>query len=115
MKADELIKMWDANMEKMVASDHAAREAGRLVGRYLNFQMADGYAYYRIVRENKKSVRLQVVTDIGDDYVHPFLGEAVTLAKDKALERLEARDNWRLAYRIGAQPLKRGEKTWKRE
>jgi len=92
MEKPDLVKVWDANFKALQEEDKRAKEEGKLVGRYLEEHYADGYAYYRIVRENKKSVRIEVVTGIGDDWVLPYWGEKSSISKGYAQESLFRRD-----------------------
>lgn len=88
---DNLFKMWENNFEKMVKKDKEAQRIGDLEGRYLRFPIADGYAYYEIVKENKKSVRIEVIKNIGDDWVIPQLGEKVTIQMAPAVQNIKQR------------------------
>ena len=86
---------WDAmdeNMKLMETRDAEAKARGEIVGRYINHPFADGYAYYEIVKENKQTVRIQVITDIGDDWVLPAWGKTTSIKKNDALHFLALRD-----------------------
>jgi hypothetical protein len=89
-------KNWIANMDKnfnaMVAEDKDAKKKKQLVGRYISQPFADGRAYYKIIKENKKTVRMEVVTDIGDDWVLPYWGETPTIDKQFAIDTIEGRE-----------------------
>lgn len=61
-------------------------------GRYLNFPCADGYAYYEIIRKNKKTVRIRVITEIGDNWVVPYIGEENAVDQELALSNIGLRD-----------------------
>lgn len=84
--------MIDENWKKVVERDAYCRQQDKLVGRYVQEPYADGYAYYEIVRENKKSVRLRVIQNIGDDWVLPYWGEEYTATKEYVLNSLAHRD-----------------------
>lgn len=88
----ELLKKFDANMERMQATDKKAKAAGSLVGRYIQEPFADGYAYYLIFKENKKTVRIQRVTGIGDDWTIPYWGDTASISKDFAMQNIGRRD-----------------------
>jgi len=92
MNWEEMRKRMDANCKKMQDKDVAAKVRGDIVGRYISHPFADGYAYYEIIRENKKTVRIEVVTGIGDDWVLPAWGEATSIKKDDAMDFLARRD-----------------------
>ena len=53
--------------------DQAAKDKGELVGRYIQEQIADGYAYYTVTKVNKRTVRLQHEPDLGDGYAVPMI------------------------------------------
>ena len=72
--------------------DKEAKAKGTLVGRYIKHQYADGYAVYRIVRENKATVRIEVVTGIGDDWVLPAWGTAATISRKVAEQFIGRQD-----------------------
>jgi hypothetical protein len=88
----DIMAEWDAQFERLNSVDKKAVELGVLVGRYIQHQYADGYAYYQIIKENKKTVRIKVV-DIGDGWVLPAWGPEATIPKDYALQNLRRRDN----------------------
>lgn len=92
MDTNELIRKWENNMRKVEEADEKAKSEGKLVGRYISEPYADGAAVYRIIRENKNTVRIKVVTDIGDDWVIPYWGEEATIDKSHALMRVKHRD-----------------------
>jgi hypothetical protein len=83
----------DANYDAMVAKDKAAAEKGTLLGRYLNIQIADGYAYYEITKVNKKSCRVRVIRNIGDDWVIPYIGEEGSVPMDYVQQVIRRREN----------------------
>lgn len=93
MNTNAWIKQIEENQEKMYQKDQEAKEKGVLKGRYINEPYADGYAYYEIVRENKNTVRIKVIKNIGDDWVIPYWGEEATIAKDHALRNIGWRDH----------------------
>jgi hypothetical protein len=86
------LKIYDDNFNKLVEKDAEARKQKTLVGRYIAEQFADGYAYYTIVKENKKTVKMKVVTKLGDDWVIPSWGETPTLDKRYVMSKINFRD-----------------------
>ena len=88
----DLLDEHDDNFKKLQKQDEMAKEVNRLVGRYIDEPWADGKAFYVIVKENKKSVRIRVVTGIGDDWVIPYWGEETTIEKSYAIQRINYRD-----------------------
>lgn len=89
---DEVIQKWKENMQKVYDMDAEAKAKGELKGRYISEQYADGYAIYQIVKENKASVLIQVVTEIGDDWVIPYWGESTTIPKEYAVNHVARRE-----------------------
>ena len=90
---DEPRRVWDAAFRRLSQQDLRGKMFGRLKGRYLQEQIADGYAYYVIIRENKTTVRIKHAVGFGDDYSVPYWGEETTIKKDYAANRIEQRDN----------------------
>lgn len=90
----DLIKIWEENMMNMMKKDEVAKEKGELLGRYLSVHYADGYAYYEIIRVNKKTVRIHSVTEIGDDYISPLWGTETSIPIAEAKLNLKRRDEW---------------------
>lgn len=87
------LKEADDNFKALEEQDKKARRSGTLVGRYIQEQYADGYAFYVITKENKKSVRIHVVSGLGDDWVIPYWGEETSVDKQYALQSIQYRDN----------------------
>ena len=93
MNWEEASKRYDENMEHLEECDKKARDADNIVGRYIQHQFADGYAVYQITRKNKDSVRIQVCTGLGDDWVLPAWGRTCTIDMETALRFLKWRDS----------------------
>jgi hypothetical protein len=55
----------DKKLRDIVAADQEAKAMGQLVGRFYREQIADGYAFYVITKENKTKCKLVVVTGLG--------------------------------------------------
>lgn len=89
---ETLLAKWEQNFQAMREKDQESKTQGMLKGRYLREPYADSYAYYEIIRENKKSVRVRVVTEIGDDWVLPLFGEETTVDKEYAMRNIGQRD-----------------------
>jgi hypothetical protein len=92
MNTNAWLNMIEGNRKLMEQKDMEAKEKGVLKGRYINEQYADGYAFYEIIRENKKTVRIRVIKNIGDDWVIPYWGEEATIDKEHALKNIGWRD-----------------------
>ena len=84
----EIVKRWNKNFQELERQDAEAKKNGTLVGRYIREQIADGYAFYQVVKENKATVKIQVVRDIGDDWTIPYWGNSTTIAKSYVLKKL---------------------------
>jgi hypothetical protein len=80
------------NVKIMEENDRRAAKAGKLVGRYIRESAADSYAYYLITKENKNTVRIEVITGIGDDWTIPYWGREATIDKRYAMKNLQFRD-----------------------
>jgi len=91
-RADEIFKLYEENFQRMEDEDAAAKAAGTLVGRYIREPYADGAAFYKITQEAKKTVRIQVVTGIGDDWIIPYFGKDTTIEKAYAVRNIKGRD-----------------------
>ena len=92
MDFKDMKKKWDKNDKALVKEDRKAKEKGCLVGRYIQEPFADGYAFYKIVKENKKTVVIEVIKNLGDDWVIPYWGEKTTIDKRYAIMSVEWRD-----------------------
>lgn len=85
-------KIWNRNFKQLEKQDREAKKAKKLVGRYISMSMADGKAFYQIVKENKKSVRIKVCIGLGDDWKVPYWGKESTIGKDYAASCIRVRD-----------------------
>jgi len=83
---------WDDNFKKLQKQDTAAANAKTLVGRYIKEGYADGYAFYKITKENKSTVRIEVITGLGDDWRIPYWGDAALIPKDYARKSIQRRE-----------------------
>ena len=82
----------DMNFKNLKAIDENAKRKGSLLWRYIEEPHADGYAYYQIVKVNKKSVRIVNVTLGGDDWMIPYWGEETTIDIEYAKQSIKWRD-----------------------
>lgn len=80
------------NNQKLVDIDRQAKSEDTILHRYVSEQIADGYAYYQIIRVNKKSVRVRVCTGLGDDWQVPQWGAEATIPMAYAVENIRRRD-----------------------
>ena len=83
----EYNRLWAA----LEAADQAGKDAGTLVGRYIQEPRGDGYAIYQVVKENKRTVRIKHV-EIGDAWVVPMWGGGCSLPKQWAEQNIYRRD-----------------------
>lgn len=60
----------------------------KLAGRFLSFPFADGCAIYQIHKVIGDTVYVQVVSEIGDDWAIPDIGESGTITLDRAMRYL---------------------------
>ncbi len=84
----------DRQMAELKANDAAAVEAGTLVGRYIQENIADGCAYYVIVKANSRTVTVKHV-DYCDGYRIPMIESMGCKIPIKyARENIGQRDSW---------------------
>lgn len=82
----------DAEFKSMQEVDQSAKDQGVLVGRFIQEQIADGYAYYRILRAGSRNVALEHM-DIGDAWRIPMIESMNLVVPVKyARENIERRD-----------------------
>lgn len=82
----------EAEFESMKAVDQSAKDQGVLVGRFIQEQIADGYAYYRIIKAGSRNVALEHM-DIGDAWTIPMVESMDLVVPVKyARENIERRD-----------------------
>jgi len=89
---------YDENFKALQREDQKAKNNNQLVGRYIAEPYADGKAYYRITKVNKKTVRIEVVTEIGDDWVIPYWGEVASIDRAYAENSVAYRDRLAKAF-----------------
>ena len=87
------LKQMDDNWNRLVAFDQKMKEEGSLVGRYIAEPYADGKAIYLIVGVTKTKAKIQVVTNLGDDWIIPYWGESTSIDLDYAVRCVKFRDN----------------------
>lgn len=88
-----IIACWNKNFDKLVEEDVQAKQNDKLVGRYVKQQINDGYAFYKIIKENKTTVVVKVIRNIGDDYIIPYWGERASLDKKFVIRNIALRDS----------------------
>lgn len=83
---EKLIEFWDTNFSELMKCDEIAKANGTLIGRVISHPIADGKAWYQVVKESAKSCTIQVCRGIGDDWVLPAWGEKCSISKTKILD-----------------------------
>lgn len=91
-KAKQMAYGDDKNFDYMVAIDKSQKAKGKMLGRYIQHQYADGYAYYKITKVNKATVRIEV-QNVGDGWTLPAWGEKTSIPIDSARHFLYQRDS----------------------
>jgi hypothetical protein len=91
--SEAYLKQYAENFARLRECDRLAKEAGQLVGRYIEHPFADGAAVYQVVREYKKTVVIQVCSGLGDDWVLPAWGARATVDKDLVLGFIKRRES----------------------
>ena len=93
------------NLLQLSKIDNEAREAGELIGRFIQEPYADGYAYYQIVEEDKQKNNVLIMSckQLGDDWVIPYWGDKTWIDKDYAEGSIKFRDQMAASYakRVG--------------
>jgi hypothetical protein len=80
------------NFDQLKIQDNTAKQNGTLVGRYIQEGVADGYAYYQIVKEGKNTVKIRQVTGVGDDWMVSYWGREASIKKSYAKQMVKMRD-----------------------
>ena len=84
----------NAQEAEINAKDAAAAGAGELVGRFYREQIADGYAYYEVVKATKKTVTLQHI-DFCDGYRIPLVEQmGCKLPRHVVAGQIAQREKW---------------------
>ena len=94
MGYQDVIDQENAKFESMKELDRQSREQGYLVGRYIQEQVCDGYAYYVIVRQNGSTVKVEH-QPIFDGYsVRMIDAMKGIIPTHYARENIAVRDGW---------------------
>lgn len=89
---EKWLEEMEQNFQKLIEEDNRAKERGQLIGRYIAEPYADGKAYYKIIGETKTTVKIRVITGIGDDWIIPYWGVETNIDKNYVKNKLEFRD-----------------------
>ena len=88
----DIIQKFERDETIMEEKDRKARANNSLVGRYIEEQHADGYAFYEIVKENTKTVKIKHLK-IWDAWVIPYWGLSATIDKKYVKDQLQYRES----------------------
>lgn len=87
---------WDtvteANWKLLQSIDAAAAARGELLWRYIKYPVADGYAFYQIIRVTKTRARIRVCTGLGDDWHVLAWGREASIPLQQAREFVRRQD-----------------------
>lgn len=84
----------DRNYDVLKTIDREQRNRGELLWRYFRRNVADGYAYYQVVRVTKKSAIVEVCRGIClDEWTDNMLGEVCELPIKIVRDLIEQKDN----------------------
>jgi hypothetical protein len=87
---NESVKQYNQQMSQIENDNYLAKKAGTLVNRTFREPYADGYAYYKIIKENQNTVKIQSI-DIGDGWTIPYWGKSATIKKNYVLKKFNSR------------------------
>jgi len=82
----------DKIVEDLMKQNKKAKKNGLVVGRVLEVTVGDGFAYYEVIKENKKTVRIRWVPGIHDEYRTIYWGKGETLIQKRTFEILSFLD-----------------------
>jgi hypothetical protein len=95
LNGQEYLKQWDLWFKEQTAASDALPE-GLQVGKIFSTQVADGYAYYEIVRINKKTVRLKWRKELSPDgWNDAVLGQGGSFPKSSIHNIISQADVWK--------------------
>ena len=97
MFKDKITK-WEHKYSVLLREDKRAWTKESLVGRFIQEPIGDGYAYYKIVKDNKRTVHIEVVKGLGDDWIIPYWGEKATINRLHAVLNIAMRDRVELLF-----------------
>lgn len=92
---EDFMKEYDRLYKEFTERDAAAKKAGKLIGRFIQESIADGYAYYVIVARRGATIVQVEHVDYLDGYRHAMIDSMGGQVPMKyALENIERRDKW---------------------
>lgn len=80
------------NEALLLKIDREAKEKGQLLWRFIKEPVADGCAFYQIIKVNKRTVHIEVCEGLGDDYYIPYWGDRATIELSYAAHNVSRRD-----------------------
>ena len=95
LNGKEYIEQWDLWFNEQMAASNALPD-GLQVGKIFSTQVADGYAYYEIVRVNKQTVRLKWRKELSPDgWNDAVLGQGGSFPKHSIEHIIDSADAWK--------------------
>jgi len=83
----------DNNLNVLEGIDREQKAKGEILWRYFRRNVADGYAYYQIVKVTKKTAVVKICRGIClDEWTDNLLGEECSLPIQKVQELIYSRD-----------------------
>ena len=90
---EDMFEKFDEHFKAEMAKSKA-QGPGMVVGKIFNIGVADGYAYYEVVRVNKKTVRIKWRKDLClDEYCYYGWGEGGSFDKALIEHKIIGQDN----------------------
>lgn len=87
---DAYLKSHTDNLDRLFDYDRKARERGTLKGRYFSIPVADGRAFYQVVKEFKNVVHIHLVTGVGDDWADHHFGDGGKFPKADVMRYIKS-------------------------
>ena len=85
------VEKWEKQEKEMLEKDAKAKKESKLVGRYITPPAGDSCAYYEVIRENKKTVRIKHL-NIWDGWIIGYWGKEATINKQFVINDIAWRD-----------------------
>ncbi len=89
---EESLAVTRRNFEKLHGIDQDSKNRGELMWRYLAEPIADGQAFYQIVKVGKTKVLIELCTGLGDDWSVRYWGHSADIDRKYAEDSLRRRD-----------------------
>ena len=89
---EESLAVYERNFANLSKIDGAAKARGELLWRYMSEPVADGHAYYQIIKVGKTKVRIELCTGLGDDWSVRYWGHSAGIDRNYAEDSVKRRD-----------------------